>query len=73
MSGFSLPNLAMWLCGVLHGALFNPLAPRLMQSCALSEEYFDLIDVDSFGSDAKFLTAAINSVRCAQHALHPPA
>ena len=38
-------------------------AHRLLSCCALNEDYYDLVDVDSFGSDTSFLGAAIESVK----------
>lgn len=38
-------------------------AHRLLSCCALNEDYYDLVDVDSFGSDSSFLGAAIESVK----------
>jgi len=36
---------------------------RLLASCYLQEDYYDLVDVDSFGSDTSFLPAAIDAVK----------
>ena len=38
-------------------------AHRLLSSCALNEDYYDLVDIDSFGSDTSFLGAAIETVK----------
>jgi tRNA (guanine26-N2/guanine27-N2)-dimethyltransferase len=38
-------------------------AHRLLASCALNEDYYDLVDVDSFGSDTSFLGSAIEAVK----------
>ncbi|KAG1672108.1 hypothetical protein FOA52_001695 [Chlamydomonas sp. UWO 241] len=38
-------------------------AKRLLAGVALAEDYFDLVDVDSFGSDTSFLGSAIESVK----------
>ena len=40
-------------------------AHRLLSCCALNEEYYDLVDIDSFGSDTSFLGSAIETVRWA--------
>ncbi|XP_057483101.1 tRNA (guanine(26)-N(2))-dimethyltransferase [Actinidia eriantha] len=38
-------------------------ANRLMAECYLQRDFFDLIDVDSFGSDSTFLRSALNVVK----------
>ena len=38
-------------------------AHRLLACCSLNEDYYDLVDVDSFGSDTSFLGSAIEAVR----------
>ncbi|KAL6957052.1 methylamine--glutamate N-methyltransferase [Sarracenia purpurea var. burkii] len=38
-------------------------ANRLMTDCYLQRDYFDLIDIDSFGSDSTFLRAALNALK----------
>lgn len=38
-------------------------ANRLMAECYVQRDYFDLIDIDSFGSDSSFLRAAISAVK----------
>ena len=38
-------------------------ANRLMVESYLNREYFDIVDVDSFGSDSSFLRSAIMVVR----------
>lgn len=37
--------------------------PRLLCSTYLAEDYFDLVDVDSFGSDTSHLPAALDAVK----------
>jgi hypothetical protein len=36
---------------------------RLLASTYLAEDYFDLVDVDSFGSDSSHLAAALQAVK----------
>lgn len=36
---------------------------RLLASVYLQEDYFDLVDVDSFGSDTSYLAAAIDALK----------
>jgi tRNA (guanine26-N2/guanine27-N2)-dimethyltransferase len=36
---------------------------RLLASVYLQEDYFDLVDVDSFGSDTSYLPAAIDALK----------
>ncbi|KAG2440506.1 hypothetical protein HYH02_010384 [Chlamydomonas schloesseri] len=38
-------------------------ANRLLTNCYMRESYYDLIDVDSFGSEAMYFPAAIDAVR----------
>lgn len=38
-------------------------ANRLMTECYLKRDFFDLIDIDSFGSDSSFLRSAMNALR----------
>ncbi|KAG2499128.1 hypothetical protein HYH03_002711 [Edaphochlamys debaryana] len=38
-------------------------ANRLLTNCFMREDYYDLVDVDSFGSETQFLPAAIDAVR----------
>ncbi|GAA0146640.1 RNA methyltransferase [Lithospermum erythrorhizon] len=38
-------------------------ANRLMMECYLNKDFYDFIDVDSFGSDSMFLRAAIGAVK----------
>eukprot|EP00877_Chromochloris_zofingiensis_P010695 jgi/Chrzof1/587/Cz01g21110.t1 len=38
-------------------------ANRLLSACYLNEDYYDLVDVDSFGSDTMHLPAAIDAVK----------
>lgn len=38
-------------------------ANRIMTECYLQRDFFDLIDIDSFGSDSSFLRSAINALR----------
>ncbi|CAK9160584.1 unnamed protein product [Ilex paraguariensis] len=38
-------------------------AGRVMTECYLRRDYFDLVDVDSFGSDSDFLRSAIGAVK----------
>ncbi|KAL5569620.1 hypothetical protein UlMin_026195 [Ulmus minor] len=38
-------------------------ANRVMTECYLQRDFFDLIDVDSFGSDSSFLRSAMNALR----------
>ncbi|GAB4832048.1 hypothetical protein Ancab_006066 [Ancistrocladus abbreviatus] len=38
-------------------------ANRIMTECYLQKDFFDLIDVDSFGSDSSFLRSALNALR----------
>ncbi|KAL9247833.1 hypothetical protein vseg_021219 [Gypsophila vaccaria] len=38
-------------------------ANRVMNECYLQREFFDLIDLDSFGSDSSFLRSGLNSVK----------
>ncbi|KAG2730616.1 hypothetical protein I3843_01G296900 [Carya illinoinensis] len=38
-------------------------ANRVMAECYLQREYFDFIDVDSFGSDSSFLRSAMNALK----------
>ncbi len=38
-------------------------ANRLMTECYLQRDLFDLIDVDSFGSDSSFLRSAMNALK----------
>ncbi len=62
---------APWAYPILYTPALNPkpahlLVHRLLSCCALNEDYYDLIDVDSFGSDTSFLGAAIETVRWAK-------
>ncbi len=47
-------------CVSMH--LMMPMR-RLLSACALDEDYYDLVDVDSFGSETSFLGAAIETVK----------
>ncbi|KAL6123481.1 hypothetical protein ACLB2K_076003 [Fragaria x ananassa] len=38
-------------------------ANRIMTECYLNRDFYDLIDIDSFGSDSSFLRSAINALR----------
>ncbi|KAM1595302.1 hypothetical protein PS2_001567 [Malus domestica] len=38
-------------------------ANRIMTECNLKRDFFDLIDIDSFGSDSSFLRSAFNALR----------
>ncbi|KAL8552327.1 hypothetical protein ACS0TY_001139 [Phlomoides rotata] len=38
-------------------------ANRLLTECYLERDYFDLIDVDSFGSESSYLRSAMNAVK----------
>ncbi|XP_052206322.1 tRNA (guanine(26)-N(2))-dimethyltransferase isoform X2 [Diospyros lotus] len=38
-------------------------ANRVMTECYLRRDYFDLIDIDSFGSDSTFLRSALNALK----------
>lgn len=38
-------------------------ANRLLTECYLERDYFDLIDVDSFGSESSYLRSALCSVK----------
>ncbi|VVA18519.1 PREDICTED: tRNA [Prunus dulcis] len=38
-------------------------ANRIMTECYLKRNFFDLIDIDSFGSDSSFLRSAINALK----------
>lgn len=38
-------------------------ANRVMTECYLERDFFDLIDIDSFGSDSTFLRSAVNALR----------
>lgn len=38
-------------------------ANRVMTECYLQRDFFDLVDVDSFGSDSSFLRSAMNALR----------
>lgn len=38
-------------------------ANRIMTECYLKRDFYDLIDIDSFGSDSSFLRSAINALR----------
>lgn len=38
-------------------------ANRVMTECYLQKDYFDLIDIDSFGSDSSFLRSALNALK----------
>lgn len=38
-------------------------ANRIMTECYLRRDFFDFIDIDSFGSDSSFLRSAMNSLR----------
>ncbi|KAK9741832.1 hypothetical protein RND81_03G131800 [Saponaria officinalis] len=38
-------------------------ANRVMNECYLQRDFFDLIDVDSFGSDSSFLRSAFNALK----------
>lgn len=38
-------------------------ANRVLLECYLQRDYFDLIDIDSFGSDSLFLRSAMNALR----------
>lgn len=38
-------------------------ANRVMSECYLQRDFFDLIDVDSFGSDSSFLRSAFNALK----------
>ncbi|ONI24790.1 hypothetical protein PRUPE_2G262600 [Prunus persica] len=38
-------------------------ANRIMTECYLKRDFFDLIDIDSFGSDSSFLRSAINALK----------
>lgn len=44
-------------------AVMNSDANKVMMECYLRNDYFDLIDVDSFGSDSSFLRAAVSAVK----------
>lgn len=37
--------------------------PRVLASCYLEQDWYDLIDIDSFGSDSSTVSAAIDAVR----------
>ncbi|KAK1361084.1 tRNA (guanine(26)-N(2))-dimethyltransferase [Heracleum sosnowskyi] len=41
----------------------NDDANRVMMECCLKRDYFDFIDIDSFGSDSSFLRSAFGAVR----------
>lgn len=41
----------------------NSDANRTMTECYLQRDFFDFIDVDSFGSDSSFLRSAMNALR----------
>ncbi|KAL8135395.1 uncharacterized protein LOC141713303 [Apium graveolens] len=41
----------------------NDDANRVMMECCLRRDYFDFIDIDSFGSDSSFLRSAFGAVR----------
>ncbi|XP_015877582.3 tRNA (guanine(26)-N(2))-dimethyltransferase isoform X1 [Ziziphus jujuba] len=41
----------------------NSDANRIMTECYLQRDFFDFIDVDSFGSDSSFLRSAMNALR----------
>jgi hypothetical protein len=47
-------------CAVLH---VSCLCARLLASVYLQEDYFDLVDVDSFGSDTSYLAGAIDALK----------
>lgn len=38
-------------------------ANRVLSECYLKREFFDLIDIDSFGSDSSFLRTVFNAVK----------
>lgn len=38
-------------------------ANRVMAECYLRKDFFDLIDIDSFGSDSSFLRSAFNALK----------
>lgn len=38
-------------------------ANRLLTGCYLERDYFDLIDVDSFGSESSYLRSAMSAVK----------
>lgn len=38
-------------------------AARVMTECYLQRDFFDLIDIDSFGSDSNFMRAALCAVK----------
>ncbi|KAL6762976.1 S-adenosyl-L-methionine-dependent methyltransferase [Haematococcus lacustris] len=38
-------------------------AQRLLAACYLAEDYYDLIDIDSFGSDTSFLGSALDALK----------
>lgn len=38
-------------------------ANRVMAECYLQRDFFDFIDVDSFGSDSTFLRSAMNTLK----------
>ncbi|XP_004308976.1 PREDICTED: tRNA (guanine(26)-N(2))-dimethyltransferase isoform X1 [Fragaria vesca subsp. vesca] len=38
-------------------------ANRIMTECYMNRDFYDLIDIDSFGSDSSFLRSAINALR----------
>ncbi|KAL3524051.1 hypothetical protein ACH5RR_016885 [Cinchona calisaya] len=44
-------------------AVMNSDANKVMTECYLRKDYFDLIDVDSFGSDSSFLRSAVSAVK----------
>jgi hypothetical protein len=58
-----LPRQAPMPAGSVRIRVSTADAGRVLASCALREQYFDLIDVDSFGSDTSFLGAAIAALQ----------
>lgn len=56
-------NLEKASVGKARWAVKHLEANRLMTERYLERDYFDLIDVDSFGSDSTFLRSAMCSVK----------
>jgi tRNA G26 N,N-dimethylase Trm1 len=52
-----------YISNQLQRVLHAYLLCRLLASVYLQEDYFDLVDVDSFGSDTSYLPAAIDALK----------
>jgi hypothetical protein len=59
----TVPCPAVLCCPLPCCAVLCSCVARLLASVYLQEDYFDLVDVDSFGSDSSHLPAAINALK----------